>query len=215
MEHLTAKLFQPVREEELTLRGQPLRLAPPAAAAILEARAEALRMAPKEDARVLCSNACLLARAVLREEGPAFRDGAQVLEELTPGEIEFLSDRLARLCQEGDPGVETPGLAAQDYKAALKEDKAGRLRWRVQRAFHALPSEARVQDMRERDYLYCVLNLILDEEERLESLCPNCRAKATERRCACCGAPLVSSDLGENPSFDQARFDKLSREGWT
>ena len=213
MDALTARFFQPVREEELVLRGQPLRLAPPSAAQVLEAKAEAARMEPEADIRVLCSNACLLARALQTAEGPAFRDGEQVLAELTPAEIEELSRRLGKLCREGDPGVETPGLDAQAYKAALKADKAGRLRWRVLREFHALPGEERARKLRERDYLYCVLNLILDEEEKLDSLCPACRAKALEKRCACCGAPLTSSSIGENPAFDQARFDRLSKEG--
>ncbi len=214
MDPLTAKLFQPVREEELTLRGRLLWLAPPTARWILEAKAEAELMQPEEDARALVSNACLLARAIYGAEGPVFRDGTQVLEELTPGEIEQLSDRLLQLCQEADPGVETPGLAVQDYKAALKQDPAARLRWRVLRAFHALPSESRVRDMREKDYLYCALNLILDEGEKLDQLCPECRTKATEKRCACCGAPLDAPQTGENPAFHQSRFDQLRREGW-
>lgn len=213
MDLLTAKLFQPAREEELTLRGRVLRLVPPAAFRVLEAKAEAELMGPEEDTRVLTSNACLLARAIYGAEGQVFRDGIQVLETLTPDEIETISDRLALLCRGADPGVETPGLDAENYRAALKRDDAARLRWKVQKAFHALPGEARVQDMREKDYLYCVLNLILDEEEALDQLCPACRAKAMEKRCACCGAPLEPSPAGENPNFDRARFDRLSGEG--
>lgn len=213
MDVLTARFFQPVRGEELVLRGQPLRLVPPSAAQVLEARSEAARMEPEEDIRVLCSNACLLARALQKEDGPAFRDGEQVLEVLSPAEIEELSQRLGKLCREENPGVETPGLDAEAYKAALKSDKAGRLRWRVLREFHALPGEERVQKLEERDYLYCVLNLILDEEEKLDALCPSCRARALEKRCSCCGAPLTPSSIGENPAFDQARFDRLSKEG--
>lgn len=213
MDKLTARFFQPVSGEELVLEGQPLRLVPPKAAQILEAKAEALRMEPAEEARVLCSNACLLARALLREDGPAFGNGTQVLKALTPAQIEALSQRLARLCQAETPGVETPGLAVEDYKEALRSDKAGRLRWRVLREFHALPNEERARRLDERDYLYCVLNLILDEEEKLEALCPSCRARAEEKRCACCGGPLNSDSVGENPAFDQARFDQLSKEG--
>jgi predicted amidophosphoribosyltransferase len=66
--------------------------------------------------------------------------------------------------------------------------------------------------MHQRDYLYCLLNLILDEEEQLNQLCPSCRQRAAEPRCACCGGPLEEA-AAENPSFDQAKFDRLREEG--
>ena len=31
--------------------------------------------------------------------------------------------------------------------------------------------------MRERDYVWCVANLLLDREEELDALCPACRAR--------------------------------------
>ena len=44
------------------------------------------------------------------------------------------------------------------------------------KTFGALPTEARVREMKRRDYLWCALNLLLDHEEELGRLCPSCRA---------------------------------------
>ena len=44
--------------------------------------------------------------------------------------------------------------------------------------------------MTRRDYLWCALNLLLDEEERLDRLCPGCRAEAESGRCPVCGTQL-------------------------
>ena len=53
--------------------------------------------------------------------------------------------------------------------------------------------------MKDRDYLWCALNLMLDREELLEQLCPECRQRAEETRCPVCGAPpgetAIRSDL--------------------
>ncbi|MEG2420076.1 MAG: molybdopterin oxidoreductase [Oscillospiraceae bacterium] len=63
--------------------------------------------------------------------------------------------------------------------------------------------------MTDRDYLWCVLNLMLDDEEELKTLCPDCRGRAEEFRCSCCGAPLPE----ENAGFDEARFAQLKEGG--
>ena len=65
--------------------------------------------------------------------------------------------------------------------------------------------------MTDRAYLWCALNLLLDEEERLEQMCPACRAEAMEGRCPVCGAPADSGAAGVNAAFDQARYDRLER----
>lgn len=58
-----------------------------------------------------------------------------------------------------------------------------------------------------RDYLWCALNLMLDREEELARLCPDCRGRAEEEPCPVCGAPR--GEWGDNPAFDLARFDQL------
>ncbi len=68
--------------------------------------------------------------------------------------------------------------------------------------------------MKERDYLWCLTNQLLDEEEQLERMCPACRAQAREDRCPVCGAPVWQSEGQVNPSFDMERFLALKRERW-
>lgn len=64
--------------------------------------------------------------------------------------------------------------------------------------------------MKERDYLWCLLNQLLDDQEELDQLCPTCRAEA--------GAGAVPRLRGAdpgfrvNPSFDMERFRRL-KEG--
>lgn len=77
------------------------------------------------------------------------------------------------------------------------------------KAFGALPTEARAREMTGRDYLWCALNLLLDDEEALEALCPACRVRAEEPRCPVCGEE--TGRWVENGSFDEARFERLKR----
>lgn len=60
-----------------------------------------------------------------------------------------------------------------------------------------------------RDYLWCALNLLLDDEEALDALCPSCRTEARSGRCPVCGGMVT--DRGENGSFDPERFERLRR----
>ena len=78
------------------------------------------------------------------------------------------------------------------------------------RQFGALPTESRVRAMKGRDYLWCLVNGILDREEALERLCPTCRTRALEERCSACGRPggdWVESSA--NAAFDLSRFEQL------
>ena len=97
-------------------------------------------------------------------------------------------------------------------KKRLRHAPEERLRWRVLKAFGVLPGEERARHMTRREYLYCVLQQWLDEEEKLESLCPACRARAAQRRCSCCGAPLASGEAAENTAFDARRYRRM-KEG--
>lgn len=60
--------------------------------------------------------------------------------------------------------------------------------------------------MRRRDYLWCAVNLLLDEEEQLEALCPSCRAEAERMCCPVCGRETGTAVREENPAFDWDRF---------
>lgn len=81
------------------------------------------------------------------------------------------------------------------------------------RQFGALPTEARARQMKQRDYLWCLVNELLDSEEELEGMCPACRAQAQERRCLVCGAPVWQTQAQVNPAFDMERFLALKGAG--
>ncbi len=64
--------------------------------------------------------------------------------------------------------------------------------------------------MKNRDYLWCLANEVLDGEEQLARLCPACRSRALEEHCPVCGRPgEKAGESMENPCFDQARFEQL------
>ncbi|MBE6957052.1 MAG: molybdopterin oxidoreductase [Ruminococcaceae bacterium] len=65
--------------------------------------------------------------------------------------------------------------------------------------------------MTDREFLWCALNLILDDEEELAGLCPGCRDKAMEERCVSCGAPLATWEESVNQGFDRERFERMKR----
>jgi len=83
----------------------------------------------------------------------------------------------------------------------------------VLKAFHALPTEGRAREMKDRDYLWCLVQQMLDREEELERLCPECRSGAGQVCCPACGQPSSLWGEGEeNPAFDKERFERL-KEG--
>lgn len=65
--------------------------------------------------------------------------------------------------------------------------------------------------MKDRDFLWCALNLMLDDEEELAQLCPACREHALEERCVVCGVPLMLAEGSVNAGFDEERFRALKR----
>lgn len=183
---------------------------------VLQARREASELAEDGTEQALCSNACLLARALEggKDHSPVFPDGRAVLAGLTPAEIAALSARWAAFSRENDPGLELSGEELAQVKDSLDADPGDRLRWRVLKQFHALPTEERVRDMKGRDYLWCLANALLDREEELARLCPACRARALEETCVRCGRPAAEwGEGGGNPSFDLSRFEQLKGGG--
>ena len=94
--------------------GRQLRLL--SAMEVLEARREAEWLAQGERERAVCSNACLLARALLRDGQPLFRDGGHVLEELTVEEIGTLAKTWARFNAQVNPGPGTDSTRVEALK---------------------------------------------------------------------------------------------------
>ena len=86
--------------------GMDLRLL--SALEVLQARREAGELAQEDRERALCSNACLLARALEDSEGraPVFADGRAVLSGLTVEEIAALAARWDAFRRESGPGLD-------------------------------------------------------------------------------------------------------------
>ena len=183
---------------------------------VLQARREAAELTGEDRERALCSNACLLARALERSEDrrPVFDSGRAVLAGLTVEEIAALAGRWSMFSRESGPGLDLSREELEGVKRDLSGDPGERLRWRVLRQFHALPSEGRARSMKERDYLWCLANTLLDREETLGRLCPSCRTGALEERCPVCGkAEAEWGEGADNAAFDPGRFEKLRGGG--
>lgn len=60
--------------------------------------------------------------------------------------------------------------------------------------------------MLDRDFLWCGLQMLIDEEEALGRLCPTCRTQAEEKRCVSCGAKQDGVSCGYNENFDLDLF---------
>ncbi len=65
--------------------------------------------------------------------------------------------------------------------------------------------------MKDRDYLWCALNLMLDDEEQMDRLCPSCRSLAERGCCPSCGGEVRRSQGGVNVSFDLEKFEQMRR----
>lgn len=89
---------------------------------LLQARREARALAENLLEQPLCSNACLVARALEMQEGePLFLDGKQVLETLTAEEIEHLACRWDTFRRFARPGTESE--AEQGFNPNFDESR--------------------------------------------------------------------------------------------
>ena len=88
---------------------------------VLQARREAQSLAQSERERALCSNACLLARALEREGKPVFSGGREVLAGLTVAEIAALSRSWRELDRQENPGLTLQVQELEDVKKNWRE----------------------------------------------------------------------------------------------
>ena len=103
--------------ERLELQdGRHLRLL--SAFEVLQARAQARELAGEEREMALCANACLLAKAVVCNGKPQFRDGEQVLAEMTVEEIEHLAGLWAGFNRRVNPGMRVDNTEVDRLKKA-------------------------------------------------------------------------------------------------
>ena len=87
-------------------QGQGLKLRLLSALEVLEARREAESLAGEDLARALCSNACLLARALERGGTAVFETGRDVLEGLSVEQIGSLAQQWASFSRQENPSAE-------------------------------------------------------------------------------------------------------------
>ena len=88
------------------------------AAEVLEARREAGELASDEKERAVCSNACLLSRALEKSGKPVFPTGAAALEGLRLEEIEALAGTWTVFNRAENPSPEDGEERADDLKKA-------------------------------------------------------------------------------------------------
>ena len=118
MEQELFRLLAGPRTRRVEVRGEVWTLKVVTALALLEARREAEGLAREGAERALCSNACLLARALVGDGERRFPSGRAVLEALTPGEIQQLAEQLGRLNREGNPSPEAGEQEIERLKKA-------------------------------------------------------------------------------------------------
>ena len=174
---------------------------------LLQAQAEAERCCETPEAMGLWQNACLIARAAVRWGRRRYRNGADVLRRCTPEEIEEWTLLYRRMAERLDPHCGQPPERTEAMLERLRHSPEERIQWRILRSFGVLPSEPRARRLRRSDYFMCALHLLLDEEERLARLCPDCRAQAEASHCPACGKQWEAS-----AGFDMARFETLKGE---
>ncbi len=104
------------REQMQLEDGSVLRLL--SAREILQARREAAQLAQREEEQALCANACLLARALVRDGKAVFSTGAEALERMTAREIGALARQWAQFDRAEDPAPEDGEERCQGLKKA-------------------------------------------------------------------------------------------------
>lgn len=60
--------------------------------------------------------------------------------------------------------------------------------------------------MLDRDFLWCGLQMLLDEEEEFARLCPSCQVHGMEHRCVACGSLMGEASGCINENFDLDLF---------
>lgn len=95
--------------------GRQLRLL--SAMEVLQARREGAALAQSERERALCSNACLLSRALERDGSAVFSSGGEVLRELTVEQIGTLARMWGQFNREVNPA---PSSAPERVEALKK-----------------------------------------------------------------------------------------------
>lgn len=161
------------RREKIALFGREfeIRLISAYDAAVCVASAKELekRLAAKSvaDSEALAHNACLAALCLYDSLGRVFESGDEALLRLTAEELALIVSKYADM-RLNDFDIDS---VSEDDMERLRQSMAAspltRIRWKVQKALCRLPSDRSLQRMTDGQYLYCYLNLLIDEAEGL------------------------------------------------
>lgn len=178
---------------------------------LMEAKKEAQALGSDPETAGLRNNAAILARAVRQGSSRVFSSPEALIRQWSGERIAEEMAVYRKLGDQAEPDW-TDEKLIESLRDKLGEDWEARIRWKVLRQFGVLPSERRAKEMTRNDYLYCALQLMLEREEQLEKLCPQCRNQAEEDHCSVCGQVLCG-EKGQNPAFDAKRFEELRKHG--
>ena len=118
------------------------------------------------EAESVSENACLAFYCLIDKRGRRlFADALEAVRRLTLDDLLLVSERYHAL-RTAALGNEPSGGTLLESLKRRADEPMERLRWRVLRAFHALPTSEEARRMGEADYLYCYAHLLLDEEEK-------------------------------------------------
>lgn len=65
-------------------------------------------------------------------------------------------------------------------------------------------------DLTEGQWLWLMIHMAIDNDEKLEKTCNKCQSSLEQERCIACGDKMAIMDF--NPLFDEEMFEKLKRE---
>lgn len=64
--------------------------------------------------------------------------------------------------------------------------------------------------MTDEQWLWVYANMLIDNEDRLNQMCPTCRNNVTsDDKCTACGKTISNVEYTHNPKFDADRFNRL------
>jgi rRNA maturation endonuclease Nob1 len=64
--------------------------------------------------------------------------------------------------------------------------------------------------MTEGQWIWIMVHMAVDDEEKMEKTCKKCKTHMDDNRCIHCGTQLVNEET-LNPNFNEEMFEKLKK----